>query len=79
MAKKITIQLFGSLVDLTKSPTLELDEVNDTNALKEKLISIFPSLASKEFAIAIDQKIIHSNTAINTQTEIALFPPFSGG
>ncbi len=79
MAEKITIQLFGSLVDLAKSPTLELDEVSDTNTLKEKLISIFPMLASKEFAIAIDQKIIHSNTTINTQTEIALLPPFSGG
>jgi molybdopterin converting factor small subunit len=67
------------LVDLTKSTTLEFDEVNDTNTLKEKLISIFPSLASKEFAIAIDKKIIHSNTVINTQTEIALLPPFSGG
>jgi molybdopterin synthase sulfur carrier subunit len=79
MAEKITIQLFGSLVDLAKSPTLELDEVSDTNTLKEQLILIFPMLASKEFAIAIDQKIIHSNTVINTQTEIALLPPFSGG
>ncbi len=79
MAEKITIQLFGSLVDLTHSHTLVIDHVKDTNSLKEILYSNFPTLVFKEFAIAIDQKIIHSNTAINAQSEIALLPPFSGG
>jgi molybdopterin converting factor small subunit len=79
MADKISIQLYGSLVDTINSSKLELYDVTDTDILKQKLSIEFPLLAKKEFAIAVDQKIIQTNTAIHPESEIALLPPFSGG
>jgi molybdopterin converting factor small subunit len=79
MVDKISIQLYGALVDTTNTSRIELHHVADTDTLKHQLIQKYPLLATKEFAIAIDQKIIHTNTAIHPESEIALLPPFSGG
>ena len=79
MATTITVKLFGSIVDIVQSSVLTLEDVEDVHSLKEKLFLLFPALQKIQFAIALDKKIIHENTIITEQSDIALLPPFSGG
>jgi molybdopterin synthase sulfur carrier subunit len=43
------------------------------------LIATYPSIKDAKFVISVDKKITVENTAIDTTSEIALLPPFSGG
>jgi molybdopterin synthase sulfur carrier subunit len=75
----IQILLFGSLVDVFDKKQLQLAQVNDTDTLLLALIATYPSIKDAKFVISVDKKITVENTAIDTTSEIALLPPFSGG
>ena len=75
----IQILLFGSLVDVFGKKHLQLAQVNDTDTLLLALIATYPSIKDAKFVISVDKKITVENTAIDTTSEIALLPPFSGG
>jgi|LakMenE18May11ns_1017448.scaffolds.fasta_scaffold7417967_1 molybdopterin synthase sulfur carrier subunit len=75
----IQILLFGSLVDVFGKKQLQLAQVNDTDTLLLALIATYPSIKDAKFVISVDKKITVENTAIDTTSEIALLPPFSGG
>jgi len=75
----IQILLFGSLVDVFGKKQLQLAQVNDTDTLRLALIATYPSIRDAKFVISVDKKITVENTAIDTTSEIALLPPFSGG
>jgi len=74
----VKISIFGHLTEITGSE-LELSGIKDSDMLKQYLYEQFPDLQHKSFAIAVDKKIIQSNTLLNDNAEIALLPPFSGG
>ncbi|MCC5932438.1 MAG: MoaD/ThiS family protein [Cyclobacteriaceae bacterium] len=73
------ILAFGQLTDHVASSGFEMDFVQDTDTLKERLYENYPGLKNLHFSIAVDKKIVNSNTHLAAGCEIALLPPFSGG
>ncbi len=74
---KTTIRSFGSIADITGS-SFTLEDVNNIETLKVKLLDAYPALAEKIFMISIDKKIATNETILPNST-VALLPPFSGG
>ena len=79
------IKYFAWIKDITKTDEeyLSNDEVNNTNKLKELLINKYPEL-KKHFdneilRFAINQEYSADNIKLNSNDEIAIFPPVSGG
>lgn len=76
---KLQIKIFGRLAELTGSSTMEMDNVKDTDDLYEILYQHHPVLKEVKFFIAINNRVINSNTSIDEHSTVALLPPFSGG
>lgn len=74
---KINIRSFGSIADITGS-SFTVEDVNNIETLKVKLLDIYPALSEKIFMISIDKKIATNETILPNST-VALLPPFSGG
>jgi molybdopterin synthase sulfur carrier subunit len=75
----IKILLFGQLKQLTGSSELELQDITDTDQLIKEMKSRFPEIRDLNYMIAVDKTIIHGNTSIHENQELALLPPYSGG
>lgn len=76
---EVNVLLFGQLTDITKTGTIMLDDVADTDAVVKKMHTQFPALANSKYVIAVDKKIVSSNTQLSNNSTVALMPPFSGG
>lgn len=76
---QINIKIFGQLTELIGANELLLQDVENTDLLKEKLILNFPKLANFPFVIAVNKKIVQQNENIKTGDVLALMPPFAGG
>ncbi len=76
---QITILFFGQLTEITGETSLQMQDVADTDALAIILNKKFTGLASLKYAIAVDKKVITSNTILTQNCTVALLPPFSGG
>jgi hypothetical protein len=75
----IEVRIFGQLEDITSTPTVLIKKVGDTDSLQEELFMTYPALKEKKFSIAVNQNIIHQNTMLDDNAQVALLPPFSGG
>jgi len=75
----MNIRIFGPLEDITGSAMLTLEQVHDTDQLREKLHQEFPALQDRKFVIAVDNRIVQSTIILQEKSEVALLPPFSGG
>jgi molybdopterin converting factor small subunit len=75
----LTIRLFGQFAEMAGSQTLEVDQVADTDALRRKLETMFPSLQSIPYLVAVDKDVATGNTVLQPSSVIALLPPYSGG
>ena len=75
----INIKLFGQIVDIIGSNSIQVNDVENTNELIQKLQKNYPLLLNIKYAVAVDKKVIQSNTLLQPNAEIALLPPFSGG
>lgn len=75
----IQIKIFGQLAELIGSDQLLLQDVKDTDLLRERLISDFPKLVDYPFVVAVDKRVINENKALKAGDEVALLPPFAGG
>ena len=76
---EINIIAFGQIADIFGCRSLQLYDVNSTDALKLYLEKKFPQLKELNYLVAVDRNIIQGNTIISDKTDIALLPPFSGG
>ncbi len=74
----ITILFFGKLAEIAGSST-EVQQVSSTDELLAQLYIQFPLLISEKFVMAVDKKMISSNTILSDNSTVALLPPFSGG
>jgi molybdopterin synthase sulfur carrier subunit len=75
----IEVMFFGQLTDITGSSKISVEDVTDTDSLKQKLFQQFPSLSAAKFRVAVDNKLINDNMRIEQGAKIAFMPPFSGG
>lgn len=73
------IKIFGRLAELMGSSALEIEAVENTDELYKLLYQNYPALKEVKFFIALNNKMIKSNTIIDSQATVALLPPFSGG
>ena len=74
----INVLIFGRLSDIAGASLL-LDNIADTNSLVSELNSRYPGLEHSKFVIAVNKKMIDSNTALHNNDTVALMPPYSGG
>ena len=75
----IKILFFGQLTDITQTGSIQISDVRDSDEAIEKTLQQFPSLKNYTYVIALDKKIISSNTALKNNQSMAFMPPFSGG
>lgn len=74
----ITVIFFGKLVEIAES-SVEVQKVSSTDELLVQLHAQYPLLAGEKFVMAVDKKMISSNTKLSDNSTVALLPPFSGG
>lgn len=75
---QLNVIIFGQLKDIMGS-SLSLENIADTDQLVEKLNHLYPALTNKKYVIAVDKRVITTNTSLNNSNTVALLPPFSGG
>ena len=75
----VHIMLFGQLADITRVDKITVENCLDTDSMVKSLQNTYPALIQSTFVIAVDKKIISSNTSLTDQCTVALLPPFSGG
>jgi sulfur-carrier protein len=72
------IILFGRLADIAGSSVI-VNAVADTDSLISALHKTYPALAESKYVIAVDKRVITSNTLLSENSVVALLPPLSGG
>lgn len=75
----VTLEFFGQLTDLTSVKQMQLSNVTSTDQVLQRLYIQFPKLATATFIIALNNSIIQQDTALTSNSTIALMPPYSGG
>lgn len=75
---QINILLFGQLVDLLGDNFI-LMQVKDTDALTTILHDSYPVLVNTKYVMAVDKKMVTTNTPLFNNSTVALMPAFSGG
>ena len=73
------IIFFGQLADIAGKSNIQMEGITGTDTLKATLEADFPGLKQVKYMLAVDKKMITSNTALTGCEMIALMPPFSGG
>jgi molybdopterin converting factor small subunit len=76
---KADITFYGQLTDLTGTGKLIVENIASTNDLVDKLDRDFPGLKLKKFVIAVNDRIIKTDTPLEDNARISFLPPFSGG
>lgn len=73
------VLLFGLIAEYCKNRVVTVSDVTNTDDILKQLSERFPKLSTMKFFISVDRRIIHANTKLNVESEVALLPPFSGG
>jgi molybdopterin converting factor small subunit len=79
MSNRIHLKAFGMLAEKMGADSLEIENPGSSEVLKQQLLTQFPELNGMTFRMALDRKLLQSDTDISQGQEIALLPPFSGG
>ena len=79
------IKYFAWLKDITNTENDKFDniDIKDINELKKYIVIKYPNLKKHidqdVLRIAVNHEYIVENISLNTNDEIAIFPPVSGG
>jgi len=78
------ILLFGIAKDIVGQSELQISNTNDVpksvQELKDFLKRKFPEFGKlSSFAVAVNSEYVKDNVALNSNDEIAIIPPVSGG
>ncbi|MBL4754851.1 MAG: MoaD/ThiS family protein [Flavobacteriales bacterium] len=76
---KTKVLLFGMLSDHTRNPSVNVEDVRDTDQLKRRLEERYPSLKGMQYNISVNQEIYKECVELYDGDEVALLPPFAGG
>lgn len=80
MKHKIHIKYFGQIAEITTKSSEYLNiETSNVETIINQLSKSYPALASQDFNVAVDHKIVENKTEISRDVELALLPPFAGG
>lgn len=71
--------MFGVVAEKTGTGNMTISFVDQTDHLRALLLEKYPQLKGVEFVFAVNRQIVHQNTWLAQNDEIALLPPFSGG
>ena len=74
----LRVILFGKLADIAGN-SVAVSNISDTDNLVKMLHKNYPALADAKYIIAVDKQVIKENTILNSNSVVALLPPFSGG
>jgi len=77
--KRINVLTFGAITEITGSRSFVMEEIDTTEELKKSLEDKYPLLKTVQYAIAVNKEIIHQHTILESDTTVAILPPFSGG
>jgi len=81
--QSLSIKLFASLRQAMNSDKIKIDIDNEITVLQMKMIlfETFPNLKKSNipFIVAVNHKYSKDSVVIDTNDEIALIPPVSGG
>jgi molybdopterin converting factor small subunit len=75
----IEVRFFGQLTDRTGCTSFQLDNPVDTETLIQSLHDKFPALTGVKYMVAVDNKMVNTNTVLAPGCRVDLLPPFSGG
>ena len=75
----IRILLFAQLAEMFGTHSLEVEGVEDTDGLVRQLEARDDRLCKQQYAIAVNENIIHGNVELKENDTVALLPPFAGG
>ena len=75
----LEIRFFGQLTDLTKTEKVLIEDIHDTDMMINKIMEMYPALATATFKVALNNKLVNDNIEITENSIIAFMPPFSGG
>lgn len=77
---KLTINYFGMIAEAVGSSKADFElHGKNVSDLKNELGTTFPELLGMSYQIAVNQKLVSTETEITEQDEIAVLPPFAGG
>lgn len=73
------IRVFGQLTEFLGSDQIELPHCHSVEDLRINLESLFPMVQGKTYVVSVNQVIQEGAFLLESGSEIALLPPFSGG
>ena len=78
---KVQITYYGMLAELVARTEEEMQMASHstTTDLKDELYTKYPQLVSTSFKIAINNTLVTGTSALQSNMQIALLPPFAGG
>ena len=76
---KVNVLIFGPLKDVTNATMCQVEDVDNTDAMIEKMNRLYPDLKNRKYLIAVEKEIVQSNTILKDNFTVALLPPYSGG
>ncbi|MDA3948895.1 MAG: MoaD/ThiS family protein [Spirochaeta sp.] len=76
----VAIRSFGKLLDIVPADAwLQIAFPVSVEAVREAFVPAFPEIAAVPVRFAVDGTLVGDDSIVTAATEIALFPPFSGG
>ncbi len=79
---EIRLMSYGALTDITGCDVVGIVIPRDVISVAELmllLIERYPDLEKKTFRIAVNERFVAGEFAVNVGDNVALMPPFSGG
>jgi len=76
---KVNVIFFGVLVDLVGQSMLTIQDADNIDDLKMKLVTRYPGLEGYTYRMAVNQQMIEDNKRLFDNDTIAMMPPFAGG
>ncbi|WAR46090.1 MoaD/ThiS family protein [Methylomonas rapida] len=76
---KVNVIFFGVLVDLVGQSMLTIQDADNIDDLKMKLVTRYPGLEGYTYRMAVNQQMIENNKRLFDNDTIAMMPPFAGG
>jgi molybdopterin converting factor small subunit len=76
----VATRVFGKLSDIVPADAwLQIAFPVSVGALREAFVQAFPEIGAVPIRFAVDGTLVGDDVLVTEASEIALFPPFSGG